>query len=68
VPATPSRPVAHTPAVVFEVDAEGGLVVESLEEADAEAAALLAAFEEAVADPENAEPVLWDHVKQRNGL
>jgi len=53
---------------VFEVDAEGGLVVESLEEADAEAAALLAAFEEAVADPENAEPVLWEHVKQRNGL
>jgi len=70
VPAEVVRAAGYEPetAVVFEVDAEGGIVVESLEDADAEESALLASVEEAIADPESAEPVLWEDVKQRNGL
>lgn len=70
VPVEVVRAAGYEPGttVVFEIDAEGGLVVESLESSEAEDAALLASVDQTVADSENTEPVLWEDVKHRNGL
>lgn len=69
VPAEVVRAAGYEPGttVVFEIDAEGGLVIESLGASEAEDAALLASVEETV-DSENTESVLWEDVKHRNGL